>query len=109
MTILKRMVPKSTRICGTQSGLQAAEEVPFVEVVLEGFAAVEEDDGDFVVEALLEFGVGVDVDDAESEVGAGGEAGELVLDHVAEVAALATVDGDLVGHEGDGTPAETVR
>ena len=81
-------------------GLQTAEEVALVEVVLEGLAAVDQHDRNLVVVEGKEGGIRVDVDGAPGEIGAGGEAGELVLDHVAEVASKAGVKDDLVGHEG---------
>ena len=77
-------------------GGQGAEELGAVHVVLEGLAAVDEDDRDLVVVELAEVGVGVDVDHAPVEGSLGFELREGVLDDVAEVAADPGVDDDFV-------------
>jgi hypothetical protein len=46
---------------------QLAEKFLFVHAVFEGFAAIDEDDGDFVVELAAEFGVGINVNFVPSE------------------------------------------
>ena len=75
---------------------QGAEELGAVHVVLEGLAAVDEDDRDLLVVEMAEVGVSVDVDYAPVEGGLGFELGEGVFYYVAEVAALARVDDDFV-------------
>jgi len=75
-----------------------AEELPqellLVHVVLEGFAAINEDDGDVVVELAAEFGVGVNVDLAPSEAAPAGELGEALFHHFAEMTSLAGINYD---------------
>jgi hypothetical protein len=81
---------------------EAAEEFLFVHAVLESFAAVDEDDGDFVGVTAADFGVGLDVDFAPGETAALFEFGEALFDDFAEMASLARVKDDLapVWHAG---------
>jgi hypothetical protein len=74
-----------------------AEEVGFVHVIFEGFAAIDEDDGDFVGELTAELIVAVDVNVLPGEAAAAVEFGEGLFDDLAEVAAFAGVDHDLAG------------
>ena len=80
-----------------------AEEVGFVHAVLEGFAAIDEDDGDLVGELAAELFVGVYVDVLPGEAAAAMQFGEGLFDDLAEVAAFAGVDHDLaeLGHWGE--------
>jgi hypothetical protein len=80
-----------------------AEEVGFVHAVLEGFAAVDEDDGDFVGEFSAELFVAVDVDVLPGEAAAAMQFGQGFFDDLAEVTSLAGVDDDLAefGHCGE--------
>ena len=80
-----------------------AEEVGFVHAVLEGFAAVDEDDGDFVGEFAAELFVAVDVDVLPGEAAAAMQFGQGFFDDLAEVTSLAGVDDDLAefGHCGE--------
>jgi hypothetical protein len=80
-----------------------AEEVGFVHAVLEGFAAVDEDDGDFVGEFAAELFVAVDVDVLPGEASAAMQFGQGLFDDLAEVTSLAGVDDDLAefGHCGE--------
>jgi hypothetical protein len=81
-----------TRLAG-----QFAEELTFVHAVFESFAAVDEDDGDFVVELAAELVVGVDVDFLPDETTAAGEFHDTFLDDFTQVTALAGVDEDFAG------------
>jgi hypothetical protein len=80
-----------------------AEEVGFVHAVLEGFAAVNEDDGDFVGELAAELFVAVDVDVLPGEAATAMQFGESLFDDLAEVTSFAGVDDDLtgLGHSGE--------
>ena len=72
----------------------------FVHVVFEGFATVDEDDGDFVGELAVELIVGVDVDFLPVEASPAMEFGQRFFDDLAEVTAFAGVKDDLtrLGH-----------
>jgi len=72
-------------------------------VVLEGFAAVDEDYGDFVGELAAELVVGVYVDVVPRKAAAAVEFGEGLFDDFAEVAAFAGVEDYLAefGHWGE--------
>ncbi len=80
-----------------------AEEVGFVHAVLEGFASVDEDDGDFVGELAAELFVAVDVDILPGEAATAMQFGEGLFDDLAEVTSFAGVDHDLagLGHSGE--------
>jgi hypothetical protein len=80
-----------------------AEEVGLVHAVLEGFATVDEDDGDLVGELAAELFVGVHVDVLPVEAATAMQFGEGLFDDFAEVAAFAGVDHDLAefGHWGE--------
>jgi hypothetical protein len=69
----------------------------FVHAVFEGFAAVDEDDGDLVGELAAELVVGVDVDFLPSEPAPTMKFGESFFDDLAKVAAFAGVEHDLSG------------
>jgi hypothetical protein len=81
-----------TRLAG-----QFAEELTFVHAVFEGLAAVDEDDGDFVVELAAELVVGVHVDFLPDETAATSEFHNTFLDDFTQVTALAGVDQDFAG------------
>ena len=72
-----------------------AEEFSFVHAVLEGFAAVDKDDRDFVGELAAELFVGVDVDFLPAEEAAAFEFDQAFLDDLTKMAAFAGVDEDL--------------
>jgi hypothetical protein len=72
-----------------------AQELLFVHAVFEGFAAVDKDDRDFIVELAAKFGVSVDVNLAPSEAAATGELSQALLDDLAEMAPFAGIDHDL--------------
>jgi hypothetical protein len=65
-----------------------------VHPVLEGFAAIDEDDGDLVVVLAAEFGIGVNIHIAPVETAALVEFDEALLDDLAEVTPLARIDDD---------------
>jgi NAD(P)-dependent dehydrogenase (short-subunit alcohol dehydrogenase family) len=77
-----------------------AEEVGFVHAVLEGFAAVDEDYGDFVGELAAELFVAVDVYVLPGEAAAAVQLGEGLFDDFAKMTSFAGVDHDLAqfGH-----------
>jgi hypothetical protein len=68
-----------------------------VHVILEGLAAIDEDDRDFIVELAAEFVVGVDVDFMPGEAAAAGEFGEAFLHQFAKVASFARIYDDVTG------------
>jgi NAD(P)-dependent dehydrogenase (short-subunit alcohol dehydrogenase family) len=68
-----------------------------VHAVLESFATVDENHGDFVGELAAELVVGVNVDFLPVEAAAAMEFGKGLLDDLAEVAAFAGVHHDLAG------------
>jgi len=74
-----------------------AEEFPLVHVVLEGFAAVDEDDGDFIVKLAADFVIGINVDFTPGEAAMAGKLDQAFLDDFAEMASLAGVNHDLAG------------
>ncbi len=93
-----------TRFVGLQSmgslktsAGEFAEEVGFIHAVLEGFASVDEDDGDFVGELAAELFVAVDVDILPGEAATAMQFGEGLFDDLAEVTSFAGVDHDLAG------------
>jgi hypothetical protein len=72
-----------------------AEEVGLVHAVFEGFAAIDEDDGDLVGELAAELFVGVHVDVLPGEAAAAMQFGEGLFDDFAQVASFAGVNHDL--------------
>ena len=93
----------SGSMCSPPSAGEFAEEVGFVHAVLEGFASVDEDDGDFVGELAAELFVAVDVDILPGEAATAMQFGEGLFDDLAEVTSFAGVDHDLsgLGHWGE--------
>ena len=67
----------------------------FVHPIFEGFAAVDEDDGDLVSKLAAQLFVGVHVDVLPGEAAAAMEFGEGLFDDFAKVASFAGVDHDL--------------
>jgi len=76
---------------------QLPQELAFVHVVLEGFAAVDEDDGDFVVVLTAEFRVLVDIDFLPGESAVARELGQALFYHFTQMASLAGIDHDAAG------------
>jgi hypothetical protein len=74
-----------------------AEEFALVHAILEGFAAVDEDDGDFIVKLAADFVIGVNVDFTPGEAALAGKLDQAFLDDFAEMASLAGVNHDLAG------------
>jgi hypothetical protein len=87
-------VSSSQTLEGSLAG-ELAEELLLVHAVLEGLAAVDKDDRDFVVELAAELGVGVDIDLAPSEAAAAGKLSQAFLDQLAEMAPFTGIDNDL--------------
>ena len=77
-----------------RSGAEFAEEFFFVHAVLEGFAAVDEDYGDFVGIEAADFGVGVYVNFTPVKAAALLEFDEALLDDFAEMTSLAGINHD---------------
>jgi hypothetical protein len=84
---------------------QLAQEFAFVHVVLEGFAAIDEDYRDLIGELAAQLIIAIDVDVAPGEAAAALELGERFLNDLAKMAALAGINDNLpgVGHWGDST------
>ena len=72
-------------------------------MILEGFVAVDEDDGNFVGELAAELVVAVNVDVLPGEAAAAVEFGESLFDDFAEVTSFAGIEDDLAefGHCGE--------
>ena len=68
-----------------------------VHVVLESLAAVDEDNGDFVIVEVTDLGVGVYVDFAPREAAAPLEFDEALLDDFAEMTSPARIQDDFAG------------
>jgi hypothetical protein len=73
---------------------QLLEEFLFVHAVLEGLAAVDEDDGDLIVVLASKLGVGVDVYLSPVETAALVEFDEALLNDLAEMAPFAGIHDD---------------
>jgi hypothetical protein len=71
---------------------QFAEELALVHVVLESFAAVDEDNRDIVVELATQFGVGVDINFAPAEAAVALELREALFDDFAKMAPLPRIN-----------------
>ena len=80
-------------LCATAKSF---EKLRGVHSIFERFASVDEDDGDFFVVFLAEFGVGIDIDFAPDEVVVGLKLRELIFDYFAEGASVAGVDENFV-------------
>jgi hypothetical protein len=76
------------------SSAQFAEKFLLVHAVLEGFAAVDEDYGDFVRVEASDFGIGVDVDLTPTVAAALLELDETLFDDFAEMTSLAGINYD---------------
>ena len=96
-------VSVTTRVCHEGDTAEAefgglagefAEEFFLVHAVLEGLAAVNEDDRDLVVVLAAEFGVSVYVNLAPGEAAPAGELVEALFHHLAEMAAFAGIHDD---------------
>jgi len=74
-----------------------AEEFPLVHAVLEGFAAVDENDGDFIVKLAADFVIGINVDFTPGKAAMAGKLDQAFLDDFAEMASLAGINHDLAG------------
>jgi Zn-dependent peptidase ImmA (M78 family) len=73
---------------------QFPQEFLLVHVVLEGFAPVDEDDRDFVIELASKLGVGVHIDLLPGESSPPRKFGKALFDHFTQVASLAGIDHD---------------
>jgi hypothetical protein len=79
---------------------RTAEEVALVHAVLEGFAAVDEDHGNLVVEAAAQVFCRVNIDLAPLKAAPALQFGKRFLNHLAQVAALAGVKNHVFGGGG---------
>jgi hypothetical protein len=71
------------------------QEFLLVHVILEGFSAVDEDNGHFVVKLPAEFDVGIDVNFAPREAAPPRKLGEAFLHHLAKMAPFSGVHNDV--------------
>jgi hypothetical protein len=71
------------------------QEFLLVHAILEGFAAIDEHDRNFIIKLATEFVVGVDVDFVPGEPTAAGELVKALLHHFAKMASFAGVYGDV--------------
>jgi hypothetical protein len=76
------------------SRAELAEEFLFVHAVLEGFATIDEDDGDFVIVEAAYFCAGIYVNFAPVKAPALLKFDEALLDDFAEMTSLAGIDDD---------------
>jgi hypothetical protein len=86
--------------CGMTTGKrslagQLAQELVFIHLVLEGFAAVDEDYRDFVSVLTAQLFVGVHINFLPMEAAVALQFGQAFLDNFAQVAAFARVNHDL--------------
>jgi len=65
-----------------------------VHVILEGFAAIDEYYGNFIVELAAKFEVGVNINFAPGEPSAAGQFSKAFLHHFAQVASLPGIHHD---------------
>jgi hypothetical protein len=82
---------RAIRMTGWLAG-ELAEEFLLVHAVLEGFAPVDEDDWNFIVELAAQFVIGVDVDLVPGETAAARKFAEALFHHFTQVASFARVD-----------------
>lgn len=76
---------------------QFTQEIAFVHVILKGFAAVDEDDGNLVSELAAELVVAVDIYLLPVETAMAMELVQALFDDLAEMAPLAGIENDLPG------------
>ena len=94
-------VSRATRVCPRIYGgeIRLAGELPkkflLVHVILEGFAAIDEHDGNFIVELAAEFVVGIDIDFVPGKASPAGELVKTFLHHFAKVASFAGIYNDV--------------
>jgi hypothetical protein len=74
-----------------------AQELLLVHSVLEGFAAVDENNRHLVVELAAKFSIGIDVDLAPGETTAAREFGKALFDDFAKMASFARVHENSAG------------
>ena len=87
----------SRSLVNGRSDGELAQELTFVHAVLEGFAAVDEDDRHLVGELAAKLVVGIDVHFLPAEQAAALELDEAFLDDFAEVATFACIDQNVAG------------
>ena len=74
---------------------QLAEEFLLVHAVLESFATIDEDHGDFVIELPAKFGVGVNVNVAPGKTATAGEFGQTFFYNLTKMAPFTGVNHDV--------------
>jgi hypothetical protein len=94
---------------GKSSTSQLPQEFLLVHAVLEGLAAIDEDDGDFVVELAAKFGIKVNVNFVPGEATAARKLAETFFYYFAKMTSLAGVDHDVarVGHVWDSSAGKS--
>ena len=94
----------------TRLAREFAQEFLLVHAVFEGFAAVDEYDGNLVGELASEIVIGVDINLAPFKTAAALELGQAFFHDLAQMAAPARVDHDLTGlGDGLGTHMQELR
>jgi hypothetical protein len=76
---------------------QFLQELLLVHAVLESFAAIDEDDRNFVIELAAKVGVRIDVDVVPGESAAPRKLGQALFDHFTQVASFAGINHDVAG------------
>jgi len=76
---------------------EPSEEFLFVEAILEGLAAVDKDNRNFIVELAAQFYIGVDIDLVPCEASASRQLFETFFHNFAQMTPLARIDHDAAG------------
>src|SRR5690348_610159 len=84
------------------SAYELPQELPLVHAVLEGFASIDKDHRDFVIELAAQLGIAVHVNFAPGETTLARELGKALLYHFTQMASFARIDYDVacLGHAG---------
>jgi hypothetical protein len=73
---------------------QLPKKILLIHAVFEGLAAIDEDDGDFIVELSAEIGVAIHVNFAPGETATARKLGETLFDDLTEVTSSARIQND---------------
>src|SRR5579884_2050813 len=84
----------SQETCETELADELSQEFLLVHVVLEGFATVDENDWNLIIELTTKIHVSVDVDLVPGEASSARQFGEAFLHHFAQVTSFARVNHD---------------
>ena len=89
----------TTSAFGVRSRKTLAGELPeeflLIHVILEGLAAIDEHDRNFIIKLAAEFVVGIDIDFVPGKSSAAGEFVKTLLHHFAKVASFARIYDDV--------------